>query len=326
MRPFREMTSDFRRRALEIGCVEMLLVQRASEIPIRFKGKGYIHQTVDDKLTCKIFAEESENITQWEWVEREISGKPGKLYSPNDYFDLIAKDTRGNVWTAKKILLNVGWHNAKAAPIIAMGLDEINLEGRATEIEHSVSLYFFEDAELPLIADLFEFSKDSYKFVIQKLEGSFTVEVSSSSALPEGFAGRVEESLCFILTQSFSWRALSVSDGQRRTFHLAAAVSRSLNTRLSPPIERRKSHAYISECWNLFFLYLKYIINNSKHGYWNHCSYHLHNACKSSANSLDAWAYGLSIAVEGLSSLLPSKKSRRKCTPQKYELRRPKLY
>jgi hypothetical protein len=65
MRPFREITSDFRRRALEINCIEMLLVQKASETPIRFMGKGYIHQTADDKLTCKIFAEEIENITQF---------------------------------------------------------------------------------------------------------------------------------------------------------------------------------------------------------------------------------------------------------------------
>jgi hypothetical protein len=224
MRPFGEITSDFRRRALEIDCIEMLLVQKASETPIRFMGKGYIHQTVDDKLTCKLFAEEIDNITQFEWITREISGKPGKLYSPSDYFDLIVTDTRGDVWRAQKIIPSVGWYSMKSTPIVTMGLDEINLQGRATQIAHSVCLYFFEDAELPLISDSFEFCEDDYKFVVQKLEGSFTVEVSSSSALTEEFAGRVEESLRFILAQSVSWRALSVSDGERRTFHLAAAI------------------------------------------------------------------------------------------------------
>jgi hypothetical protein len=58
----------------------------------------------------------------------------------------------------------------------------------------------------------------------------------------------------------------------------------------------------------MFSLYLQYILNNSRPDYWSYSSYHLHNACEASANSVDAWSYGLSIAVEGLSALLPSKK------------------
>ena len=64
MRPFREITSDFQRRAFEIDCIDMQLVQKTSDIPMRFSGKGYIRQTADDRLTCKIFVEKTENVTQ----------------------------------------------------------------------------------------------------------------------------------------------------------------------------------------------------------------------------------------------------------------------
>jgi hypothetical protein len=308
MRPFREITSDFRRRAFEIDCIDILLVQKASERPMRFRGKGYIRQTVDDRLTCKVFVDETENVTQWEWITREISGKPGKLYSPSDYFDLTAEDTQKTVWRAEKLLPIIGWPTEKATPIVDIGLDKLSVEALDDESEHSVCLYFFEDADLPLMIDSIDFSKGVYNFSARKSNGSFTMEVRSSSALHEGFAGRVEEALRFLLAQSVSWRILMVSDGKRRKFHLASCVPRSTNTRLSPPIERRKSFAYIIDSWHMFFLYLKYVSDNSKPGYWSHCSYHLHNACESSANSLDTWSYGLSIAVEGLSALLPSKK------------------
>ena len=308
MRPFREITSDFQRRAFEIDCIDMQLVQKTSDIPMRFSGKGYIRQTADDRLTCKIFVEKTENVTQWEWINREISAKPGTLYSPSDYFDLTVEDTEKTSWQAEGLLPSIAWPTDKATPIIDIGLDRLSAEARDDNSEHSVCLHFFEDTDLPLMIDFIEFSKSIYKFSVKKSNDSFTIEVRSSSTLHEGFAGRVEEALRFLLARSVSWRILFVSDGERRMFHLASSLSRSSNTRLSPPIERRKSFAYITDSWQMFFLYLKYVSDNSKPGYWSHCSYHLHNACESSANSLDAWSYGLSIAVEGLSALLPSKK------------------
>jgi hypothetical protein len=45
------------------------------------------------------------------------------------------------------------------------------------------------------------------------------------------------------------------------------------------------------------------VIQNTPHPYWNLCSYHLHNACEASANSMDAWAIALCVAVEGIANL-----------------------
>ena len=48
-----------------------------------------------------------------------------------------------------------------------------------------------------------------------------------------------------------------------------------------------------------------HVVRGTTQAYWNTCTNHLHNACEASANSLDAWGIGLSVAVEGVASLLP---------------------
>jgi len=308
MKTFREIISDFRSRALDIDCFDMSLTQKVPENPILFKGKGYIRQTADDKLKCKLYAEKTVNTDLWKWTGRALSSRSGQLYSDSDYSNLTARDADAVVWTVELVLPNCNWRSDEDNPIVTGDLTTLTMEGPAASREHSVYLHFFEDVELPLMIDKFKFFRDNYTFAVEKLEGSFTIEVSSNTALPDGFAGRVQEALRFMLAQSISWRALCVSDGKRQSFHVASEVQRSRNTRLYPPIGRGKSHAYINDCWNMFFLYLQYILKNSQPGYWSYCSYHLDNACEASANSADAWSYGLCIAVEGLSALLPSKK------------------
>jgi hypothetical protein len=85
--------------------------------------------------------------------------------------------------------------------------------------------------------------------------------------------------------------------------NLASAVPRSAKTRLDPPIA--VGHAFLGDSWRLFSLYFDYVIRTTPHPYWNTCSYHLHNACEASANSVDAWAVGLSVALEGIANLIP---------------------
>jgi hypothetical protein len=242
-------------------------------------------------------------------MQRSFSGKPGQLYSESDYFDLTAKDADGVVWTTERAMPpRCNWRSEEDNPIISGNLATLTTERAISGQAHSTNLHFFGDVELPLIIDAFEFSDGDYKFAVRKLEGAFSIEVTSSSALPKDFPGRVQEALRFMLAQPVSWRGLTVSEGIRQTFRIASAVPQSRNTRLYPPIGRGKSHAYIDDCWCMFRLYLQYVLRSSRPSYWNYCSYHLHNACESSANSLDAWSYGLSIAVEGLTALLPPKK------------------
>jgi hypothetical protein len=46
------------------------------------------------------------------------------------------------------------------------------------------------------------------------------------------------------------------------------------------------------------------VIRNTTFANWNSCTGYLHMAHEASANSLDAWAIGLGVAVEGLANLI----------------------
>jgi hypothetical protein len=258
-----DIASDLQRHTLEIDCFELFLAQRASENPVSFKGKGYVWQSAEDKLECKIFVEETKNTDQWKWTLGAASGKPGKLFCDSDYFDLTARDDHGVTWKAERLLPRCIWRFDEPCPIVSASIDLLSSECSSLEEGQWVSLHFFGDIELPVMIDKFDFSHGAYEFKIRKLKNSFTVEANSKCALPDDFDGRIQEALRFILAKTVSWRVLSVSSGKRRSLRLASANAKSHSTRLYPPIGRGKSHAYIEECWKMFSLYLDHVIDNS---------------------------------------------------------------
>jgi hypothetical protein len=122
MRTFGEILSDLQRRALEIDCFHMSLVQNLPENPISFKGNGYIRQTRDDKLECKIYVEKTDNTDQLKWLMQSFSGKSGQLFSDSNYFNLTAKDASGAVWMADGVMPECNWRSEEDNPIITGGL------------------------------------------------------------------------------------------------------------------------------------------------------------------------------------------------------------
>jgi hypothetical protein len=161
-------------------------------------------------------------------------------------------------------------------------------------------MHYFEKADIPCLIDQVRFIVGNCEFHIEKTDDSFTVTAKSEAALPEHFHVRIEETLRFILAQSVSCRAL-VENGQLQLF---SGKQQSRRTLLPPPIARGRA-AFHEDSWRLFSDYLTYVSREATQLFWHPCSNHLHNACEASANSLDAWAIGLSVAVEGLASLLP---------------------
>ena len=110
---------------------------------------------------------------------------------------------------------------------------------------------------------------------------------------------KIEEALRFIIAQTVSYRILAGNNYLK----LYSRSHKSRRTSLPPPIGRSGS-AFYANTWQLFEVYLSYVMQGSQ-PYWHPCSNHLHNACEASANALDAWAIGLGVAVEGLAGLLP---------------------
>ncbi|NEU95746.1 hypothetical protein [Bradyrhizobium uaiense] len=66
------------------------------------------------------------------------------------------------------------------------------------------------------------------------------------------------------------------------------------------------------QVWKLFEKYLAYVAKRTEGTYWNPVAYHLYNACEATANSVDAWAVGVSVAVEAIASLVILKADKKK--------------
>jgi hypothetical protein len=317
--------SDFKQRKLRIDFIEMSLVQnKPSKEAISYKGKGYVQQTDDDVLTFKLYANETINTDFSASFNLSTKIKSGKLYSEDSYFTLSGFAADGAAWKAERVLPNCHWHGQHANPIVHGRLSSIT-GGELLPDPKTLVMHFFEKADLPVLIREVKFTSAGCEFHVESGDDdSFIVRAKSDSPLPEHFATRVEEALRFVLAQSVTPRAII----QPRSIMLTSATFKSAIVRLRPPIARGsaafhdKSLDLFGAYWDLFGAYLVFVIRKTRFANWNSCTGYLHMAHEASANSLDAWAMGLGVAVEGLASLIDieqdkAEKERRKAEKER---------
>jgi hypothetical protein len=54
-----DVVTALREGKFELDCISMELAQNTDQDPIRYKGKGYIRKTLDDRLQFKLFGSET---------------------------------------------------------------------------------------------------------------------------------------------------------------------------------------------------------------------------------------------------------------------------
>jgi hypothetical protein len=309
--------SDLKKRKLHIDFLEMSLVQNnPGKEAISYKGKGYIQQTGDDVFTFKLYANETLNTDFATDFNRLHKVKSGELYSDDSYYVLSGFAADGVVWKAERVLPNCDWHGPHANPIVHGKLSSIT-GGELLPAPKSIAMYFLEKADLPVLIRETKFTAAGCEFHVESDDDSFIVRAKSDAPLPEHFAMRVEEALRFLLAQSVTPRAIVLP----RTMVLKSTTLKSPMVRLGPPISRG-SAAFHDKSWDLFGTYLTFVIRKTKFENWNPCTGYLHLAHEASANSLDAWAVGLGVAVEGLASLIDIEQDRAEKKKRKAEKER----
>jgi hypothetical protein len=314
------LISSLKAGTLQIDCVEMILAQNTALNPITYKGSGYVRQNENGKLTFKLYAIEVTNTSALADLSSFSTAESGRIFGDADYYKLTARSPEGVQWTAEKILPKVDWGHLADRPIITSELDLISTTRRLPQSKgkHFVRLHFFTDTtDLPcnhysktevdgrseLIRDRASFSAAHCDFKVKKYDDEFTITAELASPLSDMLPMRILESLQYLLAQSLSWSVLIRRDVSEHVIELVSPRARSAKSQLYPPLSQ--GPGYYEFSWKLFSLYLEYIIKTAGHPYWHHCSYHIHNACEASANSYDAWAVGVSVAVEGMANLLP---------------------
>jgi hypothetical protein len=313
-----ETIDAFRRGALNLDCKRMLLAQH-KEGGEHFEGQGYIRQSDDGTLTFKIYVVQH-NAKRFGHLDAMFGGGAGKLHTDEMFYDLDATAHDGTRWTAARILLVTHWNIADLTVLAQGDMQSMTAHLDLPQKQHYLRLHFFEEYNVPLdrmseteehggryfTRNRAEFESCGWKFEVRKRDGSgdTVVEVISDIAFPgAAFHLRIQEALQYITGKTAIWRARIESEGSKLHLELASPLRKSARTQFSPPI----SPVSINFCehgWALFGRYLSYVVQETKGTHWNPVAYHLYNACEATASSIDAWAVGVSVAVEAVASLI----------------------
>jgi hypothetical protein len=329
-----ETIETFRQGKLDFDCKRMVLTQRKKKGRERFVGKGYIRQLDDGTLAFKLYATRY-NAKPFRHLEAFFRTKAGEVHGNDLYYDLKATGHDGTQWTASRLMPVPSWDfgDTKDVSVIVEGKLQsitapLNRDFYKPTSEHYLRLHFFEKYELPLVlwsevkdadgthwvTDRAEFEACDAQFVVHKIKetGATVIEVTSAKKFPAAFDLRVQEAMQYITAKTTTWRAqvISVSGGLR--LELAMPWRKTSRTQFGQPIEAAALMEFRSHAWKLFGKYLEYVSKRTRGTYWNPVAYHIFNACEATANSVDAWAVGVSVAVEAVASLLPRKDNKRK--------------
>jgi len=314
-----ETIDAFRRGALDLDCKNMVLHQQKDGGEV-YEGPGYIRQTPEGSLTFKLYVVRRENVRPMASFAARLQGVAGQLYGPDLHYDLSATAHDGTVWTATRIIPDFNW-DMRDESVMAVGqIHSIiaKLE-RPTQSEHYLRLHFFEEYVVPLhrmsqtehhgseymVRDRAEFKACNCSFEVRMREGSgdTVIEATSEYKFAPAFEARIQEALQCLTGKSAFWRARAEHSGDTLHVELLSPWRRSSRTQFDPPISRA-SVDFHKHGWELFGCYLSYVMAHTEGPHWNPVAYHLYNACESSAGSIDAWAVGVSIAVEAVAHLI----------------------
>jgi len=310
-----ETIDAFRRGQLDLDCKRMVLTQRKTG-GVRFEGQGYIRQTPDGAITLKLYVTQH-NAKPFADLHDLVATAAGGLYPEDLLYDLEAVQQGGTQWTATRIMPDPHWDTTDMSVLMTGKLQAITARLDRKSPQHYLRLHFFDQYDLPLnlfsnvennegkltVRDRAKFEACGSKFEVRVGDGDTIVEAHSEEAFPDAFDLRIQEALQFVTAKTAFWRARVESKSDGFSVELAAPSRKSSRTQFGPPLSPN-SIDFQTHGWRLFGAYLQYLVANTTDTYWNHVAYHLNNACEATAGSLDAWAVGVSVAVEAVASLI----------------------
>ena len=318
-----KIVDAFRLGTFEIDCTSMALRQRKEGGP-RYEGPGYVRQVEGGALEFKLYVEKKENARLPAILERLTGGASGGLYSDGDLYDLTAISVDGTCWEAARIVEpRSNWNMQNDTGVLSGGLQSIHAGPMLPPMGSPfLRLHFFEEFELPLNSwspdpdhplqglarDHAQLQSCGATFEVRSRVGSgdTVVTVTAEAPFPAAFDLRIQEALQYVTGRSPIWRARVENSMGMTVLELASPRPQAASTHFDPPISPA-SIDFHHHTWALFDRFLCYVVEKtdttSGDRHWNSVAYHLYMARESTAASLDAWAVGVSVAVEALTSL-----------------------
>lgn len=319
-----QIIDSFRRGALDLDCPRIIISQRR-EGGARFVGPGCIRQDEEGALIFKLYVETKENAGPQVIFNNLIGSTAGTLFLDEELYDLSATSVDGANWKAVRIAgIHPNWNMRDDTGVLNGRLHAIVAGPLLPPARpHRLRLHFFEEFPLPLhsgfldadrlvrgmVRDRAEFEACGAHFTVQSRLGSgdTAVEASAETDLPPAFDLRIQEALQYITGKSAIWRARVATCQGMLILELASPRPKAVRTQFNPPLSPA-SIEFHHHTWVLFERFLAYGVRNTHagddRGLWNAVAYHLYNARESTSASVDAWAIGVSVAVEAVASVI----------------------
>ncbi|MGN2406917.1 hypothetical protein ACTACD_14230 [Pseudomonas syringae] len=95
-------------KSTKLDCFSIEIKQRAATKPFVFRGSGSIFFNTEGVLSLKLY--DKAKKTSMAGMIKLAFSQPKGIVPENDYFDVTAKDSNGQVWKAKRVYIYDGLH------------------------------------------------------------------------------------------------------------------------------------------------------------------------------------------------------------------------
>ena len=307
---FEKAAEAFRRKELELDFATIKIAQCSETEPVTYTGPGYFRQDAGGKLEVKCYATTTPQMGIAAF-NRQMRSSSGSLYSEEDYYRTSAIDHAGHEWEASPSLLGSSISFVTDASVMILTprslVRRLGWKGSASRLR----LEFFGQRERNWKAlfgahDIEYADGQQLGLTIERgADEAVIVTASAPGSLPPALEMRLVEALQFVLCLDLHVDVSDIAGDGKRTGELRSAGARQSRINPYPPLNTR-SPGNTAAVITLFQHYLRYALGAQITDAWHPCSAHLAHARQASANSLEAWEVGLSVAVEGIANLIPA--------------------
>ena len=307
---FEKAAEAFRRKELELDFATITIAQCTVTDPVTYTGPGYFRQDASGKLEVKCYATTTPQIGITAF-NRQMRSSSGSLYGEDDHYRTSAIDHAGHEWDASPSLLGSSISFVTDASVMTLAPRRFIRRLGWRDPASRLRLEFFGQRERNWTA-LFgahdiEYSEGQrLALTIERgADEAVVVTASSQGALPASLEMRLVEALQFVLSLDLHVDISDSAGDGKRTAELRTTGPRPSRINPYPPLNTR-SPGNTAPIITLLQHYLRYALAAPIADAWHPCSAHLAHARQASANSLEAWEVGLSVAVEGIANLIPA--------------------
>ncbi len=307
---FDKAAEAFRRKELELDFASITIEQCKEAEPVTYAGPGYFRQDASGRLEVKCYATTTPQAGIAAF-NRQMRSTSGSLYLEEDHYRTLAVDHAGHEWEASPSLLASSISFVTNASVMTLTPRSLVRRLGWRDSASRLQLEFFRQRERNWTA-LFGAHDIEYA-VGQRLaltiergaDEAVVVSARSPTSLPPALEMRLVEALQFVLSLDLHVDISDHAGDGTRTAELRSAGARRSRLNPYPPLDTR-SPGNSAPVISLLQHYLRYVFAGELDDAWHPCSAHLAHARQASANSLEAWEVGLSVAVEGIANLIPA--------------------